>query len=124
MSGPHKYFVRIANKEQTNRVQEIDPKMFVWLQQLPLMDASINEPNLLQLQRYRDEGLYQPTGEIEAFYAGIAMMSDNSLVMQYHYFVNVRPTKLKAHKKSPFLISDYGASPPQKTSNGDRRPPQ
>lgn len=122
--GPHKFFVRILDKEQRNFVQEVDPKMFTWLQQLRTMDATINEPNLLKLERYPDSGLYQPTGQIEAFYAGVARMSDDSLVIQYHYYVNVRPTKLRGHKKKPFLISDYGRILTQKTQNGDSRNPQ
>lgn len=113
--GPHRYFVRIADKEGSSRVQEIEPKMFTWLQQLPIMDTTVNEPNLLQLQRYQDLGLFQPTEQVEAFYAGVAKMSNNVLILQYHYFVLVRPTKLINHKKKPFLIADYEAILSQKT---------
>lgn len=122
MAAPHRFFVRVADKEERNYVQEIDPKMFSWLQQLPTMDTSINEPNLLKLERYAEDGLYQPTGQVEAFYAGVVRLSNNALVIQYHYFLNVRPTKLKNYKKKPFLISDYNEIQAQKTRNGDSRP--
>lgn len=120
--GPHRYFVQIADKQSSvSNVQEIEPKVFSWIQQLPLMDTSINEPNLMKLERYSKGDLFQPTGNIQSFYAGVAKMSDNSLVLQYHYFLEVRPVKLRGMKRKPFLIKDYAEIKAQKTGNGDGR---
>lgn len=120
--GPHRYFVQVVEKnKQATYVQEIEPKVFSWLQQLPIMDTTINEPNLLKLERYADMGLFQPTGDIQTFYAGVAKMSDGSLLMQYHYFLGVRPVKLRGTKKKPFLIKDLAEIQAQKARNGDRR---
>lgn len=119
--GPHKYFVQLTGYDKNKViVQEVDPKVFAWLQQLPVMNTLINEPNLLKIERYEKLGLFQPTGEIQAFYAGVARMSDNTLIQQYHYFLGVKFTRLQGRKQKPFLIKDYSEILNQKTQNGDR----
>lgn len=118
--GQHRYFVQV--QEKNNRlsvVQEVDPKLFAWLQQLTPMDATLNEPNLLQLERYKHLGLFQIVGETQGFYAGIGKMSDGSLLPIYHYFLFVRSTKLISKKKKPYFIADLEAINRQKTLKGD-----
>lgn len=119
--SPHKYFVQVADKNSQVLIQEIEPKLFSFLQLLPSMDVALNEPNLLKLERYPSLGLVQTTSEIQTFYGGVARMSDNSLIMMFHYFLVLRPTKLQNHKKKPYFLSDYEAILNSKASNGDSR---
>ena len=115
MADPHRYFIRILDKENKNYVQEVDPRLFSWLQQLPVMDTTVNEPNLLKIERYSEQGLYQSTGQIEAFYAGVVRLPNDALIIQYHYFLNIKSTKLKNYKKQPFIISDFSVTQNLKT---------
>jgi hypothetical protein len=117
--GPHRYFVQISDKTAGVYVQEVEPKLFGWIQKLPPMDTAVNEPNLLQLERYPALGLVQATQEVQTFYAGVGKMSDNSMIMQFHYFLVLKQTKLRNSKKKPYLIKDYAEILNQKALNGD-----
>lgn len=122
--GPHKFFVQATDKKTKQTfVQEIEPKLFSWLQELPAMDAVLNAPNLLRLERYEEQGLFQPTGETQAFYAGVAIVNDSNrtMVPQYHYFYLLRPVLFKPQKKQPYLLKDYARILNQKTKEDDSR---
>lgn len=108
--SPHKYFAQIVDKGKRGVVQEVDPRMFTFITKLPKIDAAVNEPNLLQFERYPDLGLFHPTNEITTYYAGVNKVDKHDLVVTYHYFVALMPTKLKPNKKKAVLVTDYAVT--------------
>ena len=108
--NPHKYFAQVVEKGKRGVVQEIDPRMFNYILKLPKIDAAVNEPNLLSLERYPDYGLFHPTDEIITFYAGVSKVDQHDLIVSYHYFIAVIPTKLKPNKKKAILVADYAVT--------------
>lgn len=110
------YFIQIVSKQKKTWVQQVDKTVFHWIANLPVMDNSVNEPNLLLLDQYPDEGLMQPSNEINAFYAGVVKLPDGKLTVQYHYFVSVRKTALQGLKKKPYRVAVLKPGQPKNNS--------
>ena len=104
----HKYFVQILEKGKRGKVQEVEPRLFFWLRALPQMDPVANEPNLVTLERYPEENVLLVTEDVVSYYAGVANITGSAtLLPNFHYFLSLEKTKLKAFKKKPVLIRDY-----------------
>jgi hypothetical protein len=104
----HKYFVQILDKSKRGKVQEVEPRLFFWLKALPQMDPVANEPNFVTLERYPEEGVLLVTEDVVSYYAGVAKITGSeTLLPNFHYFLSVEKTKLKAYKKKPVLIRDH-----------------
>jgi len=104
----HKYFVQVVEKGKRGKVQEVEPRLFFWLRALPQMDPVANEPNLVSLERYPEEGVFLVTEDVVSYYAGVAKITGTeTLLPTFHYFISLDKTKLKAFKKKPSLVRDH-----------------
>lgn len=121
LAGVHLYFVQAVVARRDLYVQEVPAQLFEWIRRLPTIDNAINEPNLLQLERYPDLGLFQPTNELVAYYGGVVKLPDNKLVPQFHYFLKVKHTKLQPSKKKPYVIADFDQLKKEKNASGDNK---
>lgn len=113
-----KFFVQIVIKGKRERVQEVEPRMFQFIRTLPEMDSATREPNLLELERYPDAGLFKPTDEIVSFYAGVVKLGKHDLLQSFHYFVSVTPTKLKPRNQKAWRITDFAISQQVRAQGG------
>lgn len=101
----NKYFVLVPRRDAPPLVQEVEAKIFAWLQQAPRIDPTSNEINLITLERYPKLGNFEITEEIAGHYAGVGKVGTD-LMPIYHYFLSLRMTNLKMFKRKPFFIQD------------------